>query len=102
VSTERRKFDVQVDMLIDKIDNIEKKMDLFVSDFKHSCELKHLALDKYIRDATDKMPIGNCNDRMTISERVISRHTVYWGIFIVTIPFAIGTIVWIIDKLFAR
>ena len=77
-------------------------MDLFVSDFKHNCEQKHIALDEYIRNASDKIPVGTCNDRMLQTERILSRHTVYWGIFIVSIPFIIGTVVWIIEKLFAR
>lgn len=93
---DRRQYDLQFSMVIDKIDNLENKMDLFVADFKHQCEQKHLALDDYIRKASDKVPIGTCNDRMSTTERVQSRHTVYWGIFICCIPFICGLIAWFI------
>lgn len=78
----RRDSDREIGMIIAKIDILEKKIDLFAADFKHQCELKHLSLEEYIRKSSDKMPIMSCNDRMMITEKVLNRHTNYWGTFI--------------------
>lgn len=96
---ERRVFDTQIEMVINKIDNLEKKMDSFVNDFKHQCEIKHLALDEYIRKASDKIPVDTCNRRMGITERIVSRHTVYWGILIFSISISLTIIGLIFDKI---